>query len=35
MCELHDENQEEFLEMFPGPYISARNLLLDESAESA
>lgn len=34
MCELHDETPEEFLEMFPGPCISARNLLLDERDES-
>jgi len=33
MCELYDENPEEFLDMFPGPCISARNLLLDEAAE--
>jgi hypothetical protein len=33
MCELHDENPEEFLEMFPGPSISARHLLLDEMGE--
>ena len=33
MCELYNENQEEFLEMFPGPYISARNLLLEEGPE--
>ena len=33
MCELHDENPEEFLEMFPGPCISARNLLLDEKVD--
>lgn len=33
MCELYDENSEEFLEMFPGPYISARNLLLDEKLD--
>jgi hypothetical protein len=33
MCALHDENPEEFLEMFPGPCISARNLLLDEAGE--
>jgi hypothetical protein len=33
MCELHDENPEEFMEMFPGPCISARNLLLDEKIE--
>lgn len=32
MVELYGENQEEFIEMFPGPYISARNLLLEDSA---
>ena len=31
MCGLFDESPEEFLEMFPGPCISARNLLLDEA----
>lgn len=31
MVELYDENSEEFLEMFPGPCISARNLLLEDS----
>lgn len=30
MCELYEESPDEFLEMFPGPYISARNLLLEE-----
>jgi len=30
MCELYDESPEEFIEMFPGPCISARHLLLDE-----
>lgn len=30
MAELYDENPEEFLEMFPGPCISARNLLLED-----
>lgn len=34
MCELYNENPEEFLEMFPGPCISARNLLLEDSAEA-
>ena len=34
MCELYKEVPDEFIEMFPGPYISARNLLLDESAEA-
>ena len=34
MCELYDETPEEFIEMFPGPCINARNLLLEES-ESA
>lgn len=30
MCELYAENPDEFIDMFPGPCISARNLLLDE-----
>lgn len=30
MCELYDETPEEFIEMFPGPCISARNLLLED-----
>ena len=34
MEELYDENPEEFLEMFPGPYISARDLLLESPPES-
>jgi len=34
MSELYDESPEEFVEMFPGPCISARNLLLDDSAEA-
>ena len=34
MCELYDENPEEFSEMFPGPCISARNLLLDDGDEA-
>jgi hypothetical protein len=33
MSELYDESPEEFIDMFPGPCISARNLLLDEEAE--
>jgi hypothetical protein len=33
MFELYNENPEEFYEMFPGPCISARNLLLEESDE--
>ncbi len=33
MCELYEESPDEFVEMFPGPCISARNLLLDEQAE--
>lgn len=32
--ELHDENPEEFCEMFPGPCISARNLLLEDADEA-
>ncbi len=34
MCELYDETPEEFIEMFPGPCISARNLLLEDSVEA-
>jgi hypothetical protein len=34
MCGLYDESPDEFLEMFPGPCISARNLLLDEDTET-
>ena len=30
MCELYEENPEEFLEMFPGPCISARNVLIED-----
>ncbi len=30
MSELYDENPDEFMDMFPGPCISARNLLLEE-----
>ncbi len=30
MCELYEEDPEEFVDMFPGPCISARNLLLEE-----
>ncbi len=30
MCELYEENPDEFIEMFPGPCISARNLLLED-----
>lgn len=30
MCELYDENPDEFYDMFPGPCISARNLLLED-----
>jgi len=33
MCELYNEAPEEFIEMFPGPCISARNLLLGDSDE--
>lgn len=32
MCELYAESPDEFVDMFPGPCISARNLLLDEQA---
>lgn len=31
MCELYEECPDEFREMFPGPCISARHLLLDEA----
>lgn len=34
MCELFDESPEEFMEMFPGPCISARNLLLEDEQEA-
>lgn len=34
MCELHDETPEEFFELFPGPLISARALLLEEADEA-
>ena len=34
ICELHEEDPGEFLEMFPGPCISARNLLLDDEGEA-
>ena len=34
MCELYDETPEEFIEMFPGPCISARNLLLEDSDDA-
>ena len=34
MSELYDESPEEFIEMFPGPCISARNLLLDDNDET-
>jgi hypothetical protein len=33
MCELFAETPDEFTDMFPGPCISARNLLLEEEAE--
>jgi hypothetical protein len=33
MCELYNENPEEFFEMFPGPCLSARNLLLEDADE--
>lgn len=33
MSELYEESPDEFLDMFPGPCISARNLLLEEEAE--
>ena len=31
MCTLYTENPDEFLEMFPGPCINARHLLLDDA----
>jgi hypothetical protein len=34
MSELYEESPEEFVEMFPGPCISARHLLLDDAGES-
>ena len=34
ICELHEEDPDEFLEMFPGPCISARNLLLEDEHEA-
>lgn len=34
MCELFEESPEEFMEMFPGPCISARNLLLEDDEEA-
>ena len=34
LYELYEENSEEFYEMFPGPCISARNLLLEDSEEA-
>jgi len=33
MCELYKESPDEFVEMFPGPCISARNLLLDDAED--
>jgi len=33
MCDLYEEQPDEFTEMFPGPCISARNLLLDDEVE--
>jgi len=34
ICELCKEDPDEFQDMFPGPYISARNLLLDDEADA-
>ncbi|HEY5653220.1 MAG TPA: CpXC domain-containing protein [Pontiella sp.] len=34
MCELFNECPDEFVEMFPGPCISARNLLLEDDEEA-
>ncbi len=33
MSELYDENPDEFIDMFPGPYISARSLLLEDDLD--
>ena len=33
ICELYEEDPDEFLDMFPGPCISARNLLLEDDAQ--
>lgn len=33
LVEMYDSNAEEFFEMFPGPYVNARQLLLEESDE--
>ena len=30
LLELHEEDPEEFMELFPGPCISARDLLMEE-----
>lgn len=30
LCDLYKENPDEFLEMFPGPYISARDFILED-----
>ena len=30
LLELHEEDPDEFMELFPGPCISARDVLLDE-----
>ena len=35
MVELYKETPDDFMEMFPGPYISARQLLLDEAEEAS
>ncbi len=35
MCDLYEENPDEFIDMFPGPCISARNLLLDDDEVGA
>ena len=34
ICDLCEEDPAEFVEMFPGPCISARNLLLEDEEES-
>jgi len=33
LFDLFNENEDEFVDMFPGPYISARHLLLEEQGE--
>ena len=33
LCDLFSENADEFVDMFPGPYISALHLLLEEQGQ--